>query len=195
MLDLCMLEQHCDERMTTTWRSLATPLPVSDEMGLEGLFERNHVGRGPLDALEKRARSSEDSLQGKEGILRPFSFLLGTTGGTDGVSRVSSRGRWQSVCDLRSLLQELIKLWRETNWFVTDMESWGFTDVTVWISTNEWKLHSGTEINCDPSIPSLVTPSSAASPFYKRGKKVIRQCTHIWQGWSLWSRLSFKRHR
>lgn len=105
-----MLEQHGDERMTTTWRSLATPLPVSDEMGLEGLFERNHVGRGPLDALEKRARSSEDSLQGKEGILRPFSFLLGTTGGTDGVSRVSSRGRWQSVCDLRSLLQELIKL-------------------------------------------------------------------------------------
>lgn len=110
MLDLCRFEQHSGKRMTRRWKSLATPLPVSDEMRLEGLFGRNHLGRGPLDALKKRSRSSEISLQGKEGILRPFSLLMGATRGAGGVSGVSSGGRRQRVCCLRSLLQELIKL-------------------------------------------------------------------------------------
>lgn len=50
MLDLCMLKQHCGKRLTKRWRS---PLPVSNEMGLEGAFGRNNLGQGPLDALER----------------------------------------------------------------------------------------------------------------------------------------------
>lgn len=111
--DLCMLAQHSGKRATRRWRSLATPLPVSDEMGLERLFGRNHLEQGPLGALEKRSRSSENSLQCKEGVLCPLCLLVGVTRGTGGVSWVSSWGRWQSVCCLGSLLQELIKLCRK----------------------------------------------------------------------------------
>lgn len=62
---------------------------------------------------------------------------------------------------------------QQTNWFVRDTESfWGFISVIFSISTRE-KMNkishvwaTGTEIHCDQSIPSLVTPSSEASPFY-----------------------------
>lgn len=108
-----MLAQHSGKRATRRWRSLATPLPVSDEMGLERLFGRNHLEQGPLGALEKRSRSSENSLQCKEGVLCPLGLLVGVTRGTGGVSWVSPWGRWQSVCCLGSLLQELIKLCRK----------------------------------------------------------------------------------
>lgn len=108
-----MLAQHSGKRATRRWRSLATPQPVSNEMGLERLFGRNHLEQGPLGALEKRSRSSENSLQCKEGVLCALSLFVGVTRGTGGVSRVSSWGRWQRVCYLRSLLQELIKLCRK----------------------------------------------------------------------------------
>lgn len=108
-----MLEQHCGMRMTRRWRSLAAALPVSDEMGPEELFggesSRVKTFRCPGETLI----FSENSLQGKEGIFRPLSLLVGATRGSGGVSRVSSGGRWQGVCCLRSLLQELIKLWEK----------------------------------------------------------------------------------
>ncbi|TNN66114.1 hypothetical protein EYF80_023592 [Liparis tanakae] len=82
----------------------------------DGRLGGNHRGRGPLDAPGERPWSSEESLQGKEGILRLFSLLGGAPGGTSGVSGVSgvrgvsSGGRRQRVWSLCSLLQELVKL-------------------------------------------------------------------------------------
>ncbi len=122
------------KRMMRRWRSLATPLPVGDEMELERLFGRNHSGRRPLHALVKRWRPAEDSLQGKEGVLCPFSLLVGATSSLGRVSRVISTGRWQRVGRLRSLLQELIELWR-TQIDLSHKASWGFVSVIVWVST------------------------------------------------------------
>lgn len=120
----------------------------------------------------KRSRSSEISLQGKEGVLRPFSLLVGATRGAGGVSRVSSGGRWQRVCCLCSLLQELIKLWRKQIDLSRTWESEGSSMLQFESGQGENEQNfthvwaSGTDINCDQSIPSLVTPSSVVSPFY-----------------------------
>lgn len=79
--------------------------------GMTVLWEslRARTFRCPAETL----RFLENSLQGKEGIFCPFSLLVGAASGTSRVSRVSSWGRWQGVCCLCSLLEELIKLWKE----------------------------------------------------------------------------------
>lgn len=138
-------------------------------------------------ALEKSCRSFENRLQCKEGVLCPFSFLVGAMRRAAGVSRVSSGGRWQGVCCLGSLLQELIKLCRkQIDLSETQrVEGWSSVMYFQWEQVGEWrKRHtSTTDIHCDQFIPSLVTPSSGASPFYQEEKK-HREIIFWWK--TLW---------
>lgn len=60
--------------------------------------------------LEGSPSSPEDSLQGEEGVLRPFGLLGGTGGGPGRVRWVRSRGRRDGVGDLCPFLKELIEL-------------------------------------------------------------------------------------
>lgn len=114
LLDLCMLERHWGKRTTSRWNALATPLPLSNKTGIKRLFEWVETLRAKTFRCSREIqRFSENNLQGKEGIFRPVSLLMGATGGTSWVCRVSSGGRRQRVCGLSSLLQELIKLWNK----------------------------------------------------------------------------------
>lgn len=121
---------------------------------------------GPTAAAPRRGdqRSPEGSLQGKEGVLRPFGLLAGAGGGSGRLSRVRPRGRRDGVDDLCPFLKELIELC-QIHTLAVECETAG-----------AFRTTEGRNLRRDRTLPSLVTPSSEPSPFWKAQKKKKKHC-------------------
>lgn len=162
-----MLEQHSGKTTTWRWRSLATPLPVSDEMGLERLERiRTRTVRCPREEFQilpeqsTRQRGHPPSVQPSCGSHRgPGQSELGELQGEMAKSLLP----WLSPPGTYQTLQE-------TNWFVRCT-----VEGSPVIYFHQWRVEikeishiwaTDQEMHCDHSIPSLVTPSSEVSPFY-----------------------------
>lgn len=141
----------------------ATRWPKKRRRGVGDHSQRHRGGKQQRRPGEETRDLLRAALQGEEGVLRPFGLRAGAGGGSGRVSRVRPRGRRDGVGDLCPFLKELIELC-QIHTLVVEREKGVCGKRRVLFAQRRGKRTVG---GWERTLPSLVTPSSEPSPFWR----------------------------